>query len=399
VTKKLKTIQDYFDFFTKDFETDPAPKQIWIKEGEGIKSLKEYRIELPSELSIRHPYMVFVIFVYIKKFRFTGKWEKVAWEIPIKYKGTPFILTHRKFGFRIISNYKNESIKKKAIDAITNIHKAMRYAEELIEPFVKTLIRKGNITLDNEFSIAHRRYDFFRGKAIKEFKTVDKSESKFKINLKDGYAKAIKSYNKSLQIAEAGRYYITAMLDSYFSLLEHTFVLLLPFLTNVNVSLIDLEKFIGLNWKEKFKIVLPPNSDTEAMQLLERLDKIKEQLRNPLTHGYFLKNGNSFYVHIPNLHAIPMTLTKSKEHFKYSFEGPTAFNYKEILKCFDDFDKYLLKNNKTKFGMMYIKSSLSIAFDQNSCDLYRAEMSSVLRFKRFIKSMNQQHDTATNMDW
>ena len=400
--KKAKKIQELFNFFLKDFVEDKDPRVIMIPMGEHTRMVQEYRIELPANLQIYHPFIVFIIFVYLKNFKFYGKEEKVAWTIPIKYKGRPFILTHRKFGFRIISNYESEETKNLGIEAMTLINKAIPYAETLFEPFVKEQVSKGKITLDNQYQAIKSRYLFFRKNAAAEFKKAKtnriKREAK-KIEISGILSEIITTHNSSIKNWAAGNNFATAMLDSYFCLIEHTFVLLLPFLSHIKIEEIDLEKFIGENWKQKLKIVIPLTGDKEALKLFERLDKIKEELRNPLTHGYFLKDGNSFYVHTPNLGAIPMSLTNRNNHLRYGFYSIRNINFENICKCFDEFDKFLKNRKSTKFGMLYIEKSGGIAFDKESSQMYQAAMTSVKYFNEFIWYELMQQDNMTNMDW
>jgi hypothetical protein len=402
VEKKSKKIQELFDFFLKDFEQDSDPRVIMIPLGEHTQTVQEYRIELPPKLEIYHPFIVFIIFVYLKKFKFFSKEEKVAWTIPIKYKGTPFILTHRKFGFRIISHYEIDEIKSLGIEAMSLINKTIPYAEVLFEPFVKEQVTKGKITLDNQYQAIKSRYLFFRKKAKSAFRKAKTNKVKRETKKKEIngiLTEIISTHNSSIKHWAAGNNFATAMLDSYFCLIEHTFVLLLPFLPHVNIEQTDLEAFIGENWKQKLKIVIPLTGDKEALQLFERLDKIKEELRNPLTHGYFLKDGNSFYVHTPNLGAIPMTLTNRNNHLRYGFYSIHNINFENICKCFDDFDKFLRARKSTKFGMLYVEKGLGIAFDNESSKMYQAAMTTVKNFDEFIWYEMMQQDNATNMDW
>lgn len=60
----------------------------------------EVRIEIPDELTPQS-FMVFIALVQFGAFDWWGKSEKTAWEIPITFKGIPFLLSHRKFGFRV----------------------------------------------------------------------------------------------------------------------------------------------------------------------------------------------------------------------------------------------------------------------------------------------------------
>jgi hypothetical protein len=399
VSTKAKTIQDNFDYILKDFEIDSNPQVLLEDIGNGIGIIKEYEIDFPPNQVSFHPYIVFIIFVYIKQFQFSEKWEKVAWEIPIKFKGTPFILTHRKFGFKIISTSDSDLITKKGLEAISQIQKAIPLSEKIIEPLIKSKVNNGEITLNNEYTNISRRYSFFRENTEKEFAEINTKQKPTGQKSDKGLSAFVKAHNKSMKRLQKANYFMTAMLDSYFCLLEHTLVLLVPFLNNNKLNGIDIETFIGYNWKEKYKTLFSLSTDNKALQLLERLDRIKEQLRNPLTHGYFLKNGHSFFVQMEQIGSIPMTLTKTNQQLKYFFGGIAPLTFKEVCKCFDDCDKFLYLHKQTKFGMQFIKSGLPVAFDKSSCDMYKSAMITRKYFDEFIDYIGRQHDDALNMDW
>lgn len=401
MTKKNK-VQDNFDYLLKDFESDPAPKVIKIPYGKGVWTIKENRIELPANLRVYHPYVVFIIFVHLKNFEYFGQEEKVAWTIPIKFKGHPFILTHRKFGFNIISNEDGEEITKVAHEAISCIKKATPYAETLIESIIVQLVEKGNVTLENESRAIHSRYQFFRKKAEKEFKLAIKNKDKFKkIERKGkGMIASVTSFQDlSVKYRLAGNNYATAMLDAYFSLLEHILVLLLPFVPHVKFEEFNLNNFISLNWREKLKIIIELEKDINVLKLYERLNAIKEDLRNPLTHGYFLKDGNSLYVHMPKVGAIPMNLTKKENHLNYAFFVVHEANFDVIVKTFDEFYDYLKSNSATMYGMKYVESGLPVAFDLSSRQRYKYSMTDIHHFDEFIRQQDYDYTNAINMDW
>jgi hypothetical protein len=401
MTKKNK-VQDNFDYLLKDFESDPDPKVKKVPLAESTWTIKENRIKLPSNLRIYHPYIIFIIFVHLKNFKYFGREEKVAWTIPVKFKGHPFILTHRKFGFNIISNEDGEEITKIAHDAISCIKKATPYAETLIESVIVQLVKKGNVTLENECRTIQSRYIFFRKKAEKEFKQAIKNKDKFKKTERKGKGMiASVTYFEDLSVKYrlAGNNYATAMLDSYFSLLEHVLVLLLPFVLHIKFEEIDLNNFISLNWREKLKITIELEKDANALILYERLSAIKEDLRNPLTHGYFLKDGNSLYVHMPQVGTIPMNLTKTENHLNYAFFAVHEANFDEIIKTFDEFYDYLKTNPSTMFGMKYIETGLPIAFDLSSRQGYKYSMTDIHHFDAFIRQQGMDYTNAMNMDW
>lgn len=398
---KNQVIKRQFDFFLKDFEEDPDPKEIWIAISATARRQQEYQIDLPFSLVTFHPYIVFIIFVYLKKFNYSGIDEKVAWTIPIKYKGIPFLLSHRKFGFGIYINTKDSDIDSAGKEAYSNILKCIPFAEVLFEPTIRNQIEKKKITLANQFKAIKNRYQFFRTKAKREFKKAEESrkiEAKVITKIK-GNMTSIQSKHPYSRYILAGNNYTASMMDSFYSLLEHLCVLLIPFLSHIPFKDFNLETFIGHPWKAKLKVILPVKDDVEVQKIITRLEEIKEQLRNPLNHGHFLKNGHSFYVQIPQLGAIPMTMTKNRQHFSYSFSPSPFLKFETICKVFDDFFTVLKSKKEPKFGLQYIESGLAVSFDNKSSDEYKSAMTTVAGFREFIKHEFYLLDQATNMDW
>jgi hypothetical protein len=385
------------DYILKDFAPDLEPKEIF-KPAEwnlNVQVLQQYEIQ-HTVLDVRfHPYIVFIIFVYIKKFGFGGRWEKVAWEIPVLYKGFPFILTHQKFGFRILSNTDSEEVTSLAIEAMQQINKAISIAEVLITPIIENEVKSKNLTLPNDFNSLESRYKYFRKQADKKYKIV-RQYIPMKLSLS---ISTVPTPAKAYRALDTGKYYVSALLDAYFSMLENFLVLALPFINSVDLSTLNIEGIIRANWKDKFKLIFDFGSDVPAMKMYEKLIKLKEDLRNPFSHGYFLSGGQSIFVHMPHLGAIPMRLTQTSKKLNYRVDAIPP-QYENICSVLDESLLFISKHQKTKFAYMYLKSGLSIAYDEKSVFAYRgAATKSMSLFKEFIKYMSWQHDNAANMDW
>lgn len=372
------------EYLLKDFESDSEPKMKVVKLRKGITMYKRNEIKLPKNVATDHPYLIFILFARIKKFKFSSKWEKVMWEIPIRYKGTSFVLAHRKFGFEVNTIDNARRVRAKAIEALEKIRRAIPYAEKLIEPEIRDKVRNGHITLENHYRAIHSRYLYFREKANREFEKLGKFEKKM-------WA--------FVDRTGEGNYFATAMLDAYFSRLEHIFVLILPFVKRINLRAIDLEVFIGLGWRDKFKVVFDLQKNLKAVQLYEKLIAIKEEYRNPLSHGYFFKEGNSFFVHMEDLGAIPMTMTKSDRNVRYGFKLFDPWTFKEITKIIDRVDRYLGTHRDIRFGIKYLDTSLPVAFDDKSVAEYRESLKSPAAFEEMTRKVSSEFERAMNMDW
>jgi hypothetical protein len=395
---KPPDIRHIFDQILRDFEPNHSPKPRLVKSGNGY-TVKEYQIGQDPKYYIRDPYLIFIIFVTLKDYKYKGRDEKEAWTVYVKFKGEPFLLTFRKFGFRIISSKQSDKITDLGREAMYKIFKAIPYAEELIQPLVKEKVQKGNITLENHYDEILCRYNFFKKKAIEQF--VKGANPRYKTTY---YKKKGKPTGSSMtqdlagKNRIAGNNYGIAMMDVYFSLLEHLLVLMLPFISGIDHDKMDVEEFILKNWKEKIKAIVPL-ADPKAGKLYKTLLDIKENLRNPLTHGHFQKDGNSIYVHMKTIGAIPMNLSRRERQFTYSSSQIYHENFNSIVQCFEGFIEFLSKNESTCYAMAFIKKGLSVTFDQKSRELYRDAMTDMETFERFLYYREMDEVNAMNMDW
>jgi len=398
----MKNTKKVFDYLLKDFEPNLNYSENWEDLGNGTKTLKRYSFKLTNDLKFKHPFIIYIMFVNIKKYPRLPIFEKVLWEIPILYKGHNFVLAHRKFGFDISSDKESEELSSLALEAMSNIKKAIPHTEAQISDLIKERVHLGKITIESTYNEIRNRYIFFREK-LKEkdnsdFEKLKTAINNFKPELYQNGEDFDSNYQKIQRLKSMQSYYLLSMIDAYFSLLEHVFVLLIPFTKHLKVSEINLEEFIGYNWKQKLQIILKHNTNKESAKFIEILNEIKEEIRNPASHGHFLKKGNSFYVHMDELGAIPFTLTKSKRNFKYSFSDRASKSFSEICSHFDNFDKYL-DTYDTKFGMKYIKRDLPVAFDKNSSTTYKRRMRTEKSTDNYIKETIREIENMMNMDW
>lgn len=391
----MKTEEELFKSLNlrlKDFKPDDEANKHWSDPNVG--TAVKVKDKPPS-------YIVFIIFVHLKKYDFGEGWEKIAWEIPIKYKNIPMMLAHKKFGFSIRTFTNKEEHAKLAQEAIYKINKTIPVAEQLIEPLIKSQVDIGAITLDNDYNFLRSRYKYFREKAVEHLKKEINGDGDEES--KKSFDAAMEEYRNSGKIEIDFRVlkgkaasYIAAMTDAYYSLLEHIFVLIRPFIIN-DKNNIPLSKFIGLNWSDKYKILFD-TKDSKAKKQLDVLQKIKEIYRNPLAHGNFRKEGHSLYVHFPHVGAIPMRLTQTNSIDHFSFYNTKETELDFILNNFDEFDSFL-EEGHAKYGMIYIKRGISVLYDEKNKKRYHEAMRSEKIFVEFVDKMLGMFEDARNMDW
>ncbi len=336
-----------------------------------------------------------MIFVVLKGFKYYGRSEKVAWEIPVVYKGSSLILTHQKFGFYIYYSLGDPNADTRSVEAYRKIRSIFSVAQALMQPKINDLFTDGKFTITNSSHSIFRRYQFFRTRVRKSISQVVKQTDTL-----DSFSDLddrLKAFNKIRQINESLLFYTSAMVDAFFSYIENILVLLIPF---VDIeSKIDVRKYIQNNWSEKFKKLFDLSKDTELKKIYDDLQIIKEQFRNPISHGHFRKDESNFHVHFPKLGAIPMELIRDKKKLKYSFERLSQLESGDIIMVFQSLIKYFRTNEKIRFGYYYINDGFPVLYNKENRIEYKNNMKSFKAWKQYLDRLGQEIDNAANMDW
>lgn len=388
MVKKQDVLRKSLDYALKDFKSDEES----LKEGRyGL----ERRIDLEGNLAPL-PYMIFICLVLLKRFGYWGKGEKVLWGIPIKYKSFSFLLSHRKFGFQL--DYKGEKPPQSIVtEMIKQLNKAIKIADKLMQPFAEHQIQSGNITMANRYIRLDMRYQFFRKKAKESFSRSEKKLELEKNKEEPSFTSIAKSINYKTRVEQEGAYYTVAMLDAYFSKLEHLLVFVIPFF-GFDCTKENLVELISATWNDKYKRIFDLKNDHKAKKLFDRLTAVKEKYRNTITHGDFEKGGTSLYFHLPGLGAVPVCLASFKNSIYYSFLPVNMDSYKDICALLDEVDDFL-RDGKTKYGVMFAESGLDVAFNKESLAEYTPATKSDDDFKSFIEQKGYIDMIYTNMDF
>jgi hypothetical protein len=391
----MKNILKKLDVALKDFSSGGNVQFPQQTLSNGAIIITPLKAEINPEERIREPWMVFIIFVILKGFKHYGPFEKVAWEIPVIYKGSNLILTHQKFGFYIYYGIGDANADQLSVEAYRKIRRIFSIAQSLMQPKINDLFMKGKFTIDNSSRSIFRRYQFFSKKVRRSIKQVAKYTNSIETfsELKERQ----KALMKIGRLNETILFFTSAMVDAFFSYIENVLVLLIPFIDLE--SKIDVRQYIQNNWSEKFKKLLDLSRDSELKKIYDDLQKIKEQFRNPISHGHFKKDESNFHVHFPRLGAIPMELIRDKNKLKYSFERFSRFKSDDIITVFQSLIKYLRTNEKTKFGYYYINDGLPVFYDRENRMKYKIKMKSFKTWKLYLNNLAHQLDIATNMDW
>lgn len=377
--KELPDRWHQLEMCTKDFTgIDFTSIDFSCKQNISIISLNDTNIE---------SYMVFLIFAKLLQFPHEYKpIEKVLYEIPVLYNNQYIcIFSKEKFGLKLIHHFE----KQNDLETMLNkIKRASKISENLMKPVIEESINKGKVTIENQWSELHQRYDYFRKRSEHLFEKLGNQKTERKNYIRDIYS------GRRRELKELS-FNIQAMLEAYFSMQEHLMTLLLPFI-DVNIEEETISSFIRDNWTNKFNTVFLPNENPKVMSHFTKISKIKE-LRNKYTHGGFDKDKSSFLVQVKGIGTIPVELS-TKDDNLYGIFSPQKFDFKKIIKTIDSFEEYLRQSSWSR-PIKIIESGLNMNYDQNFISKIKNAITSDESLELFLEEEFALIDRWANMDW
>jgi hypothetical protein len=344
----------------------------------------------------RFPYPELVQFALKEAlgFKSYGPAEKLRWSFPATFRDTPVYFALRKFGFAIGISAAPDVPPRIEDDLLVALRQACRIVSRHLQARAREEISRGNVSIKNRFDDFDRMYRFFREEASKAYREPDAPPT----SIRNQEGKVVGASYEMYRGPRHGFYFSKAMLDAYFSRLEHTLVLLLPFV-GFNASRESLPSFIAGRWGDKFKRVFDLAHNAQAQSLYEELRSAKEQYRDQLSHGGFERRGASLLVHLPRYGMYPATLPEYKgadmEMFRIHIPEAT---FEELCALLDRVDAFL-KGSETEFGMMFVRSGLNVAFDEDSRNEYLEAMETPEEFTDLISRQAYESERHMNMDY
>ena len=333
--------------------------------------------------------MVFLTLVGVCEYSHAGRFEKVAWSVEFNYKSIPFAFSLQKFGLRLYRHKNSAPAAGLAEEMLRALANGMSIVAKLCEPLVLSQVTSGNVTIANSFVQLDNMYAYFREQAKRNFASKPKP-SKPKI---EDLAKLL---TVSFRRRAVGNYNANAMIDAYFSRLEHLLIILLPFV-NYDKTKHDLVRLMGSFWSKNFKTIFDLTNDPTARALFDRLISLRERYRNPVSHGNFQKDGKSLFFHFPS-GAVSCQLSSTAAERSDSVMKFDESAYEKICALFDEVDAFF-ETGPARFGYLYAKSGLDVAFDTASLGRYSAAARDDDDFNEFLEYESRIADLHANMDW
>lgn len=367
-------------------------------EAKSIPLCKQYAKFTVDRNEIPIPEMILFVMFHILHYPTYGPEEKERWRIDFSYKNTNCSFALQKFGLVLYVSAIDQKdgnalvIRNEIIGKLNR--KLTKLENKFLTHFTKDQILNHNVTIKNQYYDLENRYVYFKNRAEHAFSTVSNlnSKSKSKRTLSNDLSTLFKS-NTELY------YNSIAMLDAYFSFLEHLFVLIYPLVLK-HLESFKLVEFISSYWSDKFTNIFDINKNAQAKSFYDKLDRVKENYRNYYAHGGFEKGGASLFIHFGNIGAIPAQLSKvkNKPHFNFFPIGTDSFT--NICNTIDNFNEWLRSDLSGILpAIKFANSGLNIPCDHKNLTKIRNAMKSDSKLDALIEYYSHVSDLHANMDY
>jgi hypothetical protein len=332
-------------------------------------------------------------------FQWTGPWEKVRWTVYATVEGEPFAFALQKFGFRILTR---REVPQKLLARVTGqLSGSLKLLEPLLKIYAEAQIADGNLTLENRMSLYDGRYTYFRQLADQAFSfepEIQQASSKKQHGDIKIFEALTEQMNLKADADHRGFFASGAMVDAWFSRLEHRMLLLRAFLGRPMLTG-AFNTFLTSRWDDRLVALFDGEMDDKTGALLGELRDVKATIRNPLAHGGVENDGGAFYFHLPGVGAIPANLSRYRGRLRMSFVPIPASTHAQTCALFDAVDE-ILSTGRFQLANEFVRWGIDPQFDGESIASYgNAIAAGADAVEALVERLSHEWERHTNMDY
>jgi len=338
-------------------------------------------------------YLVYFLLVDLLTFKNIGKFEKIAWSVPIDLDGRAFLIEHRKFGLGIFAQ-KLPDDELPAAEIAQLITKAAKQATPYFEWRAREAAAASALNVHNLSAELHARFQYFVDAAAAKDKEAEaRKDESIKTPLGPN------SYSlrfPALALSRESRWLRLSAVEHFYSWTEHVFIhiaILMGKVTTGNA----VAKLANANWGDKYKTAFDIAEPT-SKRLLDELLILRRQVRNFVAHGSFGKDGEAFSFH-SGAGAVPMRFSEDRTKSQLIFGTGLDFNGEAALELIDRFIQHLWSGPRAPARIYIQDSALPLILSYASNGIYRAAMQSENDMAEFTDGLAEEFDRSANMDF
>jgi hypothetical protein len=344
-------------------------------------------------------YLVYFLLVELLGFPARGRWEKVAWTIPVDFDGKVALVEHRKMGLGVFSaaTAEDEVIAQAIVAAV---RRGVGAARPFFDHLAATAVNGSRLNVTNNCAWLFSRYTYLRDQFRAKTATVQDTSlyaiDEIVTTNPDGTTVKTFSAPRFSDMQEA-RWLGVAVIDAFFSWTEHVLIHVGILIGNVKTGE-DVARLAEGEWSEKVKAAIDLSRDAEAKVLYEDLLEVRRQIRNFMAHGAFGKQGEAFHFHSA-AGAVPVNLTDAKNRSRYSIFAVPSFDENSAMELIEKFIAKVWDGSREPAKLYLEEASLPVILTYANDGTYAAAMSSRDDMENFVEFLTHEMDNAANMDW
>lgn len=344
-----------------------------------------------SGSELPEPYLLYFLLVDLLAFKDLGRFEKLAWSVPIDFNGRAFLIEHRKFGAGVFIQDDTDNDAAKAIALL--LKRAVRAARPFFKWKADEAIKASNFNVTNNSKGLFERYEYFKSLYSRKYEeAIERKDEKIRTELKNGWLVERPYYN----LIREARWLALATIDAFFCWTEHVFV----HIAILNGAIKTGEQFVAISggeWNTKFKVALDI-SDRQMKGYFDEIMVIRRQIRNFVAHGSFGKDGETLHFH-SSAGAVPVTFDTTKSGTRISLGENLEFDPEKAFECIDPFIEYLWDGQRKPAFIYVQKWELPLVLTMARDGKYQEAMTSEQEMTDLVEYLSHQIDNASNMDW
>ena len=341
-------------------------------------------------------YLVYFLLVDLLGFENLGRWEKVAWSIPIDFKGKAYLIEHRKFGIGVFAGLGPDT-ESDAAEIVAAIKRGVKVAKPYFEWIANNAVSNSNLNVLNRSRDLLERYNHFLKyyQAKAQEAEIRKDEKIVTERQFEGGTSKLIEY-PSFSLLRETKWFALAAIDAFYSWTEHILIHL-AILRGTIVTGEQVASLAAGDWNSKFKAAIDI-ADPISKKHYDTLSDIKRQIRNFIAHGAFGKEGQAFDFH-SSVGAVPVRLPHQLDGGTFSLGTGLEFDESVALECVANFINFL-KSSSYRPAYLYaqegeLPSILTMARDGTYAKAVVCEK----KMKDLIEKLNHELTNSMNMDW
>jgi hypothetical protein len=353
------------------------------------------RTDAGRKLPAQH--LVYFVLVDLLGYRDLGRFEKLAWSIPIDFNGRAFLIEHRKFGVGIFA----ADLERDEADAqqiVNHIHKAVKAARPFFDWLAAQAIDESAINVTNKSVSLFDRFEFLRdGYHLKANEAEARKDERVVKTGKSGDGGDWQTISFPVfRLRTEAKWLGLAAIEAFFSWTEHVLIHI-GILRGVLTSANEVTRAAEANWPTKFKLAFDL-ADERSKKLYDELLIVRKELRNFAAHGSFGKQGEAFHFH-SSAGAVPVLLPDPIGSRKFALGEPSHYDLQQALRTIEEFIEHLWEGPRAPARIYVQEYELPLILTMAHNGIYGRAMTSIEEMTSFAHHLSGQIDRAGDMDW